>query len=54
VSRTMPTLADPVLTVESSASIFHSYAMSTQFSAADASMTLLVPTNKAVIALPRK
>ncbi|KIY52519.1 hypothetical protein FISHEDRAFT_35094 [Fistulina hepatica ATCC 64428] len=53
----MPTLAD-LLTVESSASIFYSYAreleLSTQFSAADASMTLLVPTNKAVIALPRK
>ncbi|KIY52074.1 hypothetical protein FISHEDRAFT_36079 [Fistulina hepatica ATCC 64428] len=50
-------LAD-LLTVESSASIFYSYAreleLSAQFSAADASITLLVPTNKAVIALPRK
>ncbi|KIY52078.1 hypothetical protein FISHEDRAFT_35930 [Fistulina hepatica ATCC 64428] len=53
----MPTLAD-LLTVESSASIFYSYAreleLGTQFSAADARLTLLVPTDKAVIALPRK
>ncbi|KAI8990661.1 hypothetical protein BD414DRAFT_413217 [Trametes punicea] len=52
-----PSLAD-LLTIESSASIFYSYARETElsklFSDADARTTLLVPTNKAVIALPRK
>ncbi|CDO73412.1 hypothetical protein BN946_scf185013.g46 [Trametes cinnabarina] len=52
-----PSLAD-LLTIESSASIFYSYARETElsklFSDAHAQITLLVPTNKAVIALPRK
>ncbi|KAJ6488488.1 hypothetical protein C8R47DRAFT_1125703 [Mycena vitilis] len=52
-----PTLAD-LLTIEQSTSIFYSYAreltLSTMFSDADASVTLLVPTNKAVMALARK
>ena len=52
-----PTLTD-LLTIESSASIYFSYAretsFSTDFSAADNQLTLLVPTNKAVMALPRK
>ena len=52
-----PTLAD-LLTIESSTSIFYSYAreleISQLFSNPDARSTLLVPTNKAVIALPRK
>ncbi|KAJ2973582.1 hypothetical protein NUW54_g12038 [Trametes sanguinea] len=52
-----PSLAD-LLTIESSASIFYSYARETElskiFSDPNAKNTLLVPTNKAVIALPRK
>ena len=52
-----PSLAD-LLTIESSASIFYSYAreleLSEKFSDAAEHLTVLVPTNKAVIALPRK
>ena len=52
-----PTLHD-LLTIESSASIFFSYARETDISArfqdADAALTLLVPTNRAVMALPKK
>lgn len=52
-----PSLAD-LLTIESSASIFYSYARETElsklFADKNAKSTLLVPTNKAVIALPRK
>ncbi|KAI0828812.1 hypothetical protein BC628DRAFT_1337427 [Trametes gibbosa] len=52
-----PSLAD-LLTIESSTSIFYSYARETElsklFADKDAKSTLLVPTNKAVIALPRK
>ncbi|KAJ7063539.1 hypothetical protein C8F01DRAFT_1368069 [Mycena amicta] len=53
-----PTIAD-LLTIESSASIFYSYAreltLSNTFSDAGASqVTVLVPTNKAVMALARK
>ncbi|KAI0652554.1 hypothetical protein C8Q79DRAFT_897570 [Trametes meyenii] len=52
-----PSLAD-LLTIESSASIFYSYAreveLSKLFDDKSARTTLLVPTNKAVIALPRK
>ncbi|KAJ6546971.1 hypothetical protein B0H19DRAFT_1163271 [Mycena capillaripes] len=52
-----PTLAD-LLTIEQSTSIFYSYAreltLSTMFSDSDTSTTLLVPTNKAVMALARK
>ncbi|KAI0354654.1 hypothetical protein OH77DRAFT_1404789 [Trametes cingulata] len=52
-----PSLAD-LLTIESSASIFYSYARETElsklFADKDARSTVLVPTNKAVIALPRK
>ena len=52
-----PSLAD-LLTIESSASIFYSYAreveLSKLFTDHNARSTVLVPTNKAVIALPRK
>ena len=52
-----PTLAD-LLTIEPSASIFYSYArevaLSRSFADVDARITLLVPTNKAVMALARK
>ncbi|KAH9854265.1 hypothetical protein C2E23DRAFT_817945 [Lenzites betulinus] len=52
-----PSLAD-LLTIQSSTSIFYSYAreleLSKLFGDKDAKSTLLVPTNKAVIALPRK
>ena len=52
-----PSLAD-LLTIESSASIFYSYAreleLSEKFSESGVHNTVLVPTNKAVIALPRK
>ncbi|KAF8971882.1 hypothetical protein BDZ97DRAFT_1650778 [Flammula alnicola] len=52
-----PTLAD-LLTIESSASIFYSYAreleLSSLFSDQSAKLTLFVPTNKAVMALSRK
>ncbi|EIM92422.1 uncharacterized protein STEHIDRAFT_117441 [Stereum hirsutum FP-91666 SS1] len=51
------TLSD-LLTIEHSASIFFSYARETQlsqlFQDKDAGTTLLVPTNKAVMALARK
>lgn len=57
VTTTKPTLAD-LLTIESSASIYFSYARETEFSSefsvADNQWTLLVPTNKAVMALTRK
>ena len=52
-----PSLAD-LLTIDSSASIFYSYAreieLSQIFSDPNARSTVLVPTNKAVVALPRK
>lgn len=52
-----PTLAD-LLTIEPAASIFYSYAreiaLSELFADVDARITLLVPTNKAVMALARK
>lgn len=52
-----PTLAD-LLTLEPSASIFYSYAreleMSSMLSDGRLKLTLLVPTNKAVMALARK
>ncbi|KAJ7722290.1 hypothetical protein DFH07DRAFT_857059 [Mycena maculata] len=56
--QTMPTLAD-LLTIEQTTSIFYSYAReltsSNVFSDSGASpITLLVPTNKAVMALSRK
>ena len=56
-TNSQPTLAD-LLTIESSASIFYSYAreveLSRLFADPDAESTLLVPTNKAVMALSRK
>ena len=52
-----PSLAD-LLTIEPSASIFYSYAreleLSRIFGDLSQNNTLLVPTNKAVMALPRK
>ncbi|KAJ6500594.1 hypothetical protein C8R45DRAFT_820392 [Mycena sanguinolenta] len=52
-----PTLAD-LLTIESSTSIFYSYAreltLSNMFSDSDKAITVFVPTNKAVMALSRK
>lgn len=55
--HSQPSLAD-LLTIEPSASIFFSYArelqMSNIFSEENAGITLLVPTNKAVMALARK
>lgn len=52
-----PSLAD-LLTIESSTSIFYSYAreleLSQGLSNKDIRMTLFVPTNKAVMALARK
>jgi len=52
-----PTLAD-LLTIESSTSIFYSYAreltLSNMFSDSAREITILVPTNKAVMALSRK
>ncbi|KAI0800607.1 hypothetical protein C8Q74DRAFT_1214484 [Fomes fomentarius] len=52
-----PSLAD-LLTIETSSSIFYSYAreveISKLFSDPNARSTVLVPSNKAVIALPRK
>lgn len=57
LTTTKPSLAD-LLTIESSASIYFSYAreteLSKEFSVADSQLTLLVPTNKAVMALGRK
>ncbi|KIM82228.1 hypothetical protein PILCRDRAFT_820609 [Piloderma croceum F 1598] len=57
-THNQPSLAD-LLTIEPSASIFYSYAreleLSSQFSTTDeGKWTLLVPTNKAVMALSRK
>ncbi|KAK7442458.1 hypothetical protein VKT23_016055 [Stygiomarasmius scandens] len=55
--NTQPTLTD-LLTIESSASIFYSYARDVEasklFSDDSAKLTLFVPTNKAVMALARK
>jgi|ERR1700710_237658 hypothetical protein len=52
-----PTLAD-LLTIETSASIYYSYARETDLSRMFSSdcvwFTMLVPTNKAVMALARK
>lgn len=52
-----PTLAD-LLTIESSTSIFYSYAreleLSSSLSDTSSKLTLFVPTNKAVMALSRK
>jgi len=57
LTHTRPTLAD-LLTIEPSASIYYSYArdteLSKEFNATDQYLTLLVPTNKAVMAQPRK
>ena len=57
LTHKQPTLAD-ILTIESSASIFYSYArelqLSETFEDVTAKATLLVPTNKAVMALARK
>ena len=57
LTTSQPTLAD-LLTIETSASIFYSYAreleLSERFGDVDARNTLLVPTNKAVMALARK
>jgi len=54
---TGPSLAD-ILTVERSASIFYSYARETKFGKlledSAENITILAPTNKAVIALPQK
>ncbi|KAF9022357.1 hypothetical protein BDZ89DRAFT_956657 [Hymenopellis radicata] len=56
-STTNPTIAD-LLTIEPSVSIFYSYArelqLSSMFSTTSAKLTVLVPTNKAVMALARK
>ncbi len=56
-SNVRPTLFD-LLTIESSTSIFFSYAreleLSRSFVNVDSKLTLLVPTNKAVMALARK
>lgn len=56
-SNVRPTLFD-LLTIESGSSIFFSYAreleLSRLFVDADAKLTLLVPTNKAVMALAKK
>lgn len=57
ITTTKPSLAD-LLTIESSASIYFSYARETEFSkefsVIDNQLTLLVPTNKAIMALTRK
>lgn len=57
LTTSQPTLAD-LLTIEPSASIFYSYAreleLSEQFVNSNTKNTLLVPTNKAVMALARK
>ena len=57
LTNAQPTLAD-LLTIESSASIFYSYARELElgetFADVDSVNTLLVPTNKAVMALARK
>ncbi|KAG6852218.1 hypothetical protein C0991_001896 [Blastosporella zonata] len=57
LTHSSPTLAD-LLTIESSASIFYSYAreleLSQKFADSGAKLTVFVPTNKAVMALARK
>ncbi|KAF8547800.1 hypothetical protein OG21DRAFT_1516701 [Imleria badia] len=57
VTTSKPSLTD-LLTIESSASIYFSYARETEFSkefsVVDNQLTLLVPTNKAIMALSRK
>ncbi|KIJ66584.1 hypothetical protein HYDPIDRAFT_86539 [Hydnomerulius pinastri MD-312] len=57
LTTAQPTLSD-LLTIESTASIYFSYARETKFSqefdASGQQITLLVPTNKAVMALARK
>ncbi|KZT30975.1 hypothetical protein NEOLEDRAFT_1053619 [Neolentinus lepideus HHB14362 ss-1] len=57
IVQSQPRLAD-LLTIESSVSIFYSYAreveLSELFNEESARITLLVPTNKAVMALARK
>lgn len=57
LTRPQPTLAD-LLTIEPSASIYYSYAretkLSLEFDTANQYLTLLVPTNRAVMALSRK
>lgn len=57
ITTHQPSLAD-LLTIETSASIFYSYARETVFSERfeddGVKSTLLVPTNKAVMALARK
>ena len=57
ITTAKPSLTD-LLTIESSASIYFSYARETafskEFSVVDNQLTLLVPTNKAVMALTRK
>ncbi|KAF8814033.1 hypothetical protein BYT27DRAFT_7082994 [Phlegmacium glaucopus] len=56
-TTSQPTLAD-LLTIEPSASIFYSYAreleLSSMFSDTSTHVSLLVPTNKAIMALSRK
>lgn len=56
-SHSRPTLFD-LLTIESSTSIFFSYARELDlvrlFTNVDANITVLVPTNKAVMALEKK
>lgn len=57
LTNSQPSLAD-LLTIESSASIFYTYAreleLSAIFSDTRAKSTVFVPTNKAVMALARK
>ncbi|KAL4255055.1 hypothetical protein AB1N83_013366 [Pleurotus pulmonarius] len=52
-----PTLAD-LLTIDSGASMFYSYAREVEvsriFTDAEARTTVLVPTNKAIVAMPKK
>lgn len=56
-THSQPSLAD-LLTIQSSASIYFSYARETELSSLfndeKARLTLLVPTNKAIMALARK
>jgi hypothetical protein len=56
-THSKPSLAD-LLTVENSVSIFYSYARELELSGAftneQANLTILAPTNKAVMALARK
>ncbi|KAI0814744.1 hypothetical protein BC629DRAFT_1466877 [Irpex lacteus] len=57
LTQSQPTIAD-LLTIESSASIFYSYAreleLSSQFGDPSVHNTVFVPTNKAVMSLARK